>query len=169
MAAAETAAWRLKWVIIPVTILVLYCGRKLYRSIQQSPARFCGIRYARRGYLASASIPLLVLILIGVTIPARLEHRQWAIEARTNAYVYRFDRASEEYREMFGGLASDTNDLLKKLPDPDGSLAEALKNLDMSGYRPTADLAAVPNKKPRQLRGAARQYQLQQSCLPRFQ
>ena len=154
MAAAETAAWRLKWVMIPLTILVLYCGRKLYRSIQQSPARFCGIRYARRGYLASAAIPLLVLILIGVTIPARLEHRQWAIEARTNAYIYRFDRASEEYREMFGGLASDTNDLLKKLPDPDGSLAEALKNLDTSGYRPTADLAAVPNKKPQQLRGA---------------
>ena len=154
MAAAETAAWRLKWVIIPVTILVLYCGRKLYRSIQQSPARFCGIRYARRGYLASAAVPLLVLILIGVTVPARLEHRQWAIEARTNAYAYRFDRALEEYREMFGGLASDPNDLLEKLPDPDGSLAEALKNLDTSGYRPTADLAAVPNKKPRQLRGA---------------
>ena len=58
MAAAETAAWRLKWVMIPATILVLYCGRKLYRSIQESPARFCGLRYARRGYLASAAIPL---------------------------------------------------------------------------------------------------------------
>ena len=153
MAAAETAAWRLKWVMIPLTILVLYCGRKLYRSIQQSPTRFCGIRYARRGYLASAAVPLLVLILIGVTVPARLEHRQWAIEARDNAYAYRLDRALEEYREMFGGLASDTNDLLKKLPDPDGSLAEALKNLDTSGYRPTGEFAAVPNKKPQQLRG----------------
>ena len=153
MAAAETAAWRLKWVVIPVTILVLYFGRKLYRSIQQSPARFCGIRYARRGYLASAAVPLLVLILIGVTVPARLEHRRWADEARTNAYAYRFDRASEEYREKFGGLASDPNDLLKKLPDPDGSLAEALKNLDTSGYRPTGEFAAVPSKKPQQLRG----------------
>jgi len=154
IAAAETAAWRLKWVMIPITILVLYGGRKLYRSIQQSPVRFCAVRYARRGYLASAAVPLLVLILIGVTVPTRLEHRRWGIEARNNAYIYRFDRALEEYREKSGGLISDPNDLLKKLPDPDGSLAEALKNLDTSGYRPTADLAAVPNKKPQQLRGA---------------
>ena len=153
MAAAETAAWRLKWVVIPATILVLYCGRKLYRSIQQSPARFCGVRYARRGYLAAAAIPLLVLILIGVTVPARLRHRQWSIEAGIYASIYRTDRALDEYREEFGTLPSDPRDL-NRLPDPDGSLAAALKNLDMSGYRPTADLAAVPNKKPQQLRGA---------------
>ncbi len=154
IAAAETAAWRLKWVMIPLTLLVLFGSSKLYRSIQQSPVRFCGVRYARRGYLASAAIPLLVLILIGVTVPGRLQHRRWGIEARNNAYIYRFDRALEEYREKSGGLISDPNDLLKKLPDLDGSLAEALKNLDTSGYRPTADLAAVPNKKPQQLRGA---------------
>jgi hypothetical protein len=153
LAAAETAAWRLKWVMIPLSLLVLFGSRKLYRSIQQSPTRFCAVRYARNGYLASAAVPLLVLILIGVTIPTRLEHRRWAIEARTNSLIYRFDRASEDYREKFGGIASDPRDLLKELPDPDGSLAEALNNLDMSGYKPTADLAAVPNKKPQQLRG----------------
>ena len=152
MAAAETAAWRLKWVVIPVTILVLYCGRKLYRSIQQSPARFCGIRCARRGYLASAAVPLLVLILIGITVPARLRHRQWSIEAGINASIYRTDRALEEYREAFGTLPSDPRDL-NRLPDADGSLAAALKNLDLSGYRPTGEFAAVPNKKPQQLRG----------------
>ena len=152
MAAAETAAWRLKWVIIPLTILVLYCGRKLYRSIQQSPARFCGIRYARRGYLASAAVPLLVLILIGITVPARLRHRQWSIEAGINASIYRIDRALEEYREAFGTLPSDPRDL-NRLPDADGSLATALKSLDLSGYRPTGEFAAVPNKKPQQLRG----------------
>jgi hypothetical protein len=153
LAAAETAAWRLKWVMIPLSLLVLFGSRKLYRSVQQSPTRFCAVRYARNGYLASAAVPLLVLILIGVTIPTRLEHRRWAIEARTNSLIYRFDRASEDYREKFGGIASDPRDLLKELPDPDGSLAEALNNLDMSGYKPTADLAAVPNKKPQQLRG----------------
>ena len=31
LAAAETAAWRLKWVMIPVTIVVLYGSQKLYR------------------------------------------------------------------------------------------------------------------------------------------
>ena len=152
MTAAETAAWRLKWVMIPVTILVLYFGGKLYRSIRQSPARFCGLRYARGGYLASAAVPLLVLILIGITVPTRLEHRQWGIEATANPYIYRLDRASDEYREAFGGLPGDLQDL-KRLPDADGSIAEALKNIDTSGYRPTADLAAVPTKKPQQLRG----------------
>jgi hypothetical protein len=154
IAAAETASWRLKWAMIPVTLLVFYFGGKLYRSIKNSPVRFCGLRYARSGYLASAVVPLLVLILIGITVPERLRHRQWGIEARTNSLIYRFDRASEDYREKFGGIPSDPKDLLKELPDPDGSLAEALNNLDTSGYRPTADLAAMPNKKPQQLRGA---------------
>lgn len=152
VAAAETAAWRLKWVMIPLGLLVLFGGRKLYRSVQQSPARFCALRYARRGYLTSAVIPLIVLILIGITVPARLRHRQWSIEAGINASIYRTDRALDEYREMFGTLPSDYRDL-SRLPDPDGSLGAALKNLDMSGYRPTGEFAAVPNKKPQQLRG----------------
>ncbi|MGI9069326.1 MAG: hypothetical protein ACR2HX_23360 [Pyrinomonadaceae bacterium] len=152
VAAAETAAWRLKWVMIPLSLLVLFGSRKLYHSIQQSPVRFCALRYARRGYLASAAVPLLVLILIGVTVPARLRHRQWGIAAGINASIYRTDRALDEYRETFGTLPSDPRDL-SRLPDPDGSIAAALKNLDMSGYRSTGEFAAVPNKKPQQLRG----------------
>jgi hypothetical protein len=153
ISAAETAAWRLKWFMIPVSILVLYFGGKLYRSIRQSPVRFCGLRYALSGYLACAAVPLLVLVLIGVTVPTRLERRQWGIEANELPYAYRIDRASDEYREAFGGLPGDLQDL-KRLPDSDGSIAEALRNVDTSGYRPTADLAAVPTKKPQQLRGA---------------
>lgn len=153
IAAAETAAWRLKWVMIPLTLLVLFGGRRLYRSIQQSPVRFCGVRYARNGYLASAVVPVLVLILIAVTVPARLEHRQWGIEAAEKAHAYRYDRGLEEYREAFETLPSVAGDL-RRLPDPDGSIAAALESLDTSGYRPTADLAAMPNKKPQQLRGA---------------
>jgi hypothetical protein len=53
----------------------------------------------------------------------------------------------------FGTLPDDVSDLLKKLPDPDHSLAAALNNLDVSGYRPSAELAAVP-KKPQKLNGA---------------
>ena len=153
LAGAETAAWRLKWVMIPLTLLVLFASRKLYRSIQQSPARFCGLRYARRGYLATAAVPVLFLILIGITVPKRLEHRQWGIEADVNAHWRRYDRALDEYRETFETLPSVSGDL-RRLPDPDGSIAAALENLDTSGYRPTADLAAMPNKKPQQLRGA---------------
>jgi hypothetical protein len=159
--AAETAAWRLKWVAIPLAILVVFGSRRIYRSIQQSPAKFCGHRYARNGYIAAATVPVLILILIGITVPARLRHRQWGIEAGVNANIYRIDRALEEYRANFGGLPSDLKELLpadqndpKRVSDADGSLAEALKSLDTSGYRPSANLAAVPNKKLQQLRGS---------------
>ena len=153
LAAAETAAWRLKWAVIPLALLVVFGSRRVYRSIKQSPASFCGLGYARKGYFASALVPLLVLILIGITVPARLRHRQWAIEAKDYPSIRRIDRAFDEYRQLVGSLPGEPKDLLKRLPDKDGSIAEALRNLDTSNYKPTADLAAVPNKQPQQLRG----------------
>jgi hypothetical protein len=95
----------------------------------------------------------LILILIGVTVPERLRHRQWGIEAGFNAQAYRIDRALDEYRHKFGTLPSDFNDL-NRLPDADGSIATALKNIDASGYKVSAELAAVPKQKPQTLRGA---------------
>lgn len=154
LAAAETASWRLKWAVIPLALLVVFGSRKVYRSIKQSPASFCGLGYARKGYFASALVPLLVLILIGITVPARLRHRQWGVEAKDYPYIHRIDRAFDEYRQLVGSLPGEPKDLLKRLPDEDGSLAEALRNLDTSNYKPSADLAAVPNKQPQQLRGA---------------
>jgi hypothetical protein len=153
MAALETAAWHLKWAVIPMSLLVAFGSRKLYRSIQQAPDNFCALRFARNGYIASAAVPLLVLLLIGITIPARLRHRSWGTEAARNSYILRFDRALRDYREANEGLPSDVKPLTS-MPDPDGTLAEALTNLDVSGYRPSANLAAVPSRKPQQLRGA---------------
>ena len=153
LAAAETAAWRLKWLMIPISILVLFGSRKLYRSIRQSPNSFCGQRAARNGYLASAAIPLLVLVLIGVTVPARLRHRQWGIEAGMKAQGYALDRVLLRYREKFGTLPSDKKDLAR-LPDADGSIAALLKDIDASEYKPSAEMAAVPKQNPRTLRGA---------------
>jgi hypothetical protein len=153
VAAGETAAWRLKWVVIPVMVFVLWFGRKLYRSIAASPERFCGVRYARRALIASAAVPLLILVLIGMTVPERLRRRQWGIEAGFNAQAYRIDRALDEYRQKFGTLPSDFNDL-NRLPDTDGSIAAAVKNVDASGYKVSAELAAVPKQKPQTLRGA---------------
>ena len=154
VAAAETAAWRLKWVMIPVSLLVLFASRKLYRSIAQSPDRFCGLRYARNGYIASAAVPLLILILIGVTVPARLNHRQLGIDAGVNAVAYTFDRAIFEYSQKFQRVPNDLSDL-RQLPDADGSIAAALTTLDPAtypnAYRPYAELAA--KQKPQTLRG----------------
>lgn len=154
VAAAETAAWRLKWIAIPVTILVIWAGRKIYRSMLQTPAQFCGVRYARAGLLVSALVPALIALLIGVTVPERLKHRQLGIEAGFRAQGYAIDRALLEYRLQFGTLPSDLKDL-SRLPDKDGSIAAALTSVDSTGYKVvTADVAALPTKKPQQLRGA---------------
>lgn len=151
--AAETAAWKLKWLMIPVSMLVVFGSRKLYRSIRRSPANFCGLRAARNGYFASAAVPLLVLILIGVTVPARLRHRAWGIEAGDNAQGYAIDRVLLQYREKFGSFPSDKKELAR-LPDADGSIAALLKEIDGAEYKPGADVAAVPQQNPRTLRGA---------------
>jgi hypothetical protein len=153
VSAAETAAWRLKWITIPVAFLVLWSGRKIYRSILSAPDRFCGLRYARRGLLASALVPALIAILIGVTVPERLRQRQLGIEAGFYARGYTIDRALLEYKLAFGTLPTDLRDL-SRLPDQDGSVSAALAGLDTSGYKVTADLASLPTKKPRPLRGA---------------
>ncbi len=156
IAAAETAAWRLKWIAIPATIVVLWTSRKLYRSMLQTPSRFCGFAYARGGLAASTLIPLMIAVLIAVTVPERLRQRQLGIEAGIQALGYTYDRALFEYRLKYGRLPSDLSDL-KQLPDPDGSIAVALNSLGLepekfsTAYRPTADVAS--RQRPVTLRG----------------
>ena len=152
VAAAETAAWRLKWVAIPVTILVLWGGRKIYRSMLDEPGRFCGLRYARSGLLASVIVPALLVVMIGVTVPDRLQQRQDRLDAEANAPGLTMGRAFYEYQLQFGTLPAVAKDLTR-LPDKDGSIAAALQKIDVNGYKATADLAALPTKKPRPLRG----------------
>jgi hypothetical protein len=153
MAAAETAAWHLKWIAIPLSALVVFGSRRIFHSIKKAPVGFCGQRAARNGYFASAAVPLLVLILIGVTVPQRLRNRQLGIKAEQAAQGYRIDRALVEYHQTFGTLPSEPKDL-SRLHDADGSIAAALKNLDTSGYTVESEVAAVPTKKPRSLGGA---------------
>src|SRR6185295_10594809 len=98
MIAGQTAAWRLKWLVIPATLLVIIAGRRIYRSILRQPSSFCGAAYARRGLAASAAACFLVLFFIGFSVPARLRNRQVALEAAYNANIYRIDRKLLEYR-----------------------------------------------------------------------
>jgi hypothetical protein len=153
VAAAETAAWRLKWVAIPVTIVVFWAGWRIYRSIRIRPARFCGLGYARVGLMASAGVPLLIALFIGITVPRRLQHRREGIKAGFHAQLYAIDRVLLDYRARFGTLPTELKDL-KRLPDPDGAIAAALANIDPTGYKTSADVAALPKAKPRTLRGA---------------
>jgi len=146
--AGEVSAWRLKWVMLPVALIVLWGGARIIRSIKQDPSRFIGLRAARMGFVASALVTLTIATLIGITVPERLERRQWGIEAATNAPYYTLGRAQLEYRDLHGTLPAQ-EDLVKELgtlPDPDGSIAEALRNLEVSGYEPTTVLAAASTK-----------------------
>ena len=154
VAAGETAAWRLKWISIPVFIVIVWFGRKLYRSIKLQPDKFCGVTYARRGLLASSIVVLLIATLIGVTVPARLRHRRFAKEAAVRAQGYAIERALTEYRIQYKSYPADIKDLQERTSDPDGTLAAALANLDPNAYRPTAEFAAVATEKAPRLRGA---------------
>ena len=153
VAAAETAAWQLKWVAIPTTMFVLFAGRKMYRSVKESPAQFCGLKYARLGFVASAAVPLLILVLIGETVPDRLRQRNDGIVAGQNALGYGFERLVFQYKQEFGTYPSHKEDL-RRLPDPDGSIASLLRDIEGAEYKASAEVAAVPTKQPKRLRGA---------------
>jgi len=153
VAAAETAAWQLKWIAIPLTLIVFCGARKIYGSIKQSPERFCGLRYARSGFVASAAVPLIITILIGITVPERLELRNDGIEAGHKALGYGFERLLFQYKQEFGSYPSHKEDL-KRLPDRDGSIASLLKDIEAAEYKASAEVAAVPTKKPQRLQGA---------------
>ena len=154
VAAAETAAWRVKWISIPVMFVTLWFGRKLYRSIRLQPQRFCGLRYARSGLLASATVGFLIALLIGVTVPERLRQRELAKEAAIRADYYTFEAAALEYRERYQTYPADLKDLRDRIPDPYGTLAAALQNIEPDGYVPHGELAEVTPQKSRSLRGA---------------
>jgi type II secretory pathway pseudopilin PulG len=148
VAAGETAAWRLKWISIPVLIAILVVGRKLYQSVRLQPEKFCGVKYARRGLLASSIVVLLIALLIGVTVPARLRHRQLAKEAAIRAQIYTFEHALLEYRLKYRSLPPDFQTLLERIPDPDGTL----RSLNPKGYHATVEVA-MSTEKPRRMRG----------------
>jgi type II secretory pathway pseudopilin PulG len=154
VAAGETAAWRLKWIAIPLFIVTAWLGRKLYRSIKFQPERFCGVKYARRGLVSSCVVVILIAFLIVITVPARLENRRIAREEGIKANWHTFERALLEYRSLYKTYPADFKDLRERISDPDGSLAAVLATLDPNGYHPSADVAAVASEKSRRLRGA---------------
>ena len=160
VSAAETAAWRLKWIALPATLLTLWASSLICASIRRNPKRFAGSRIAHTGLTAAALVTVLIATFIGITIPERLRQRQLGLEAATSARLYTIHRAFLEYRTLYGGYPATPDDLRqalasKAIPDPDGSIAAALVGIEASAYNPGADLASLPKKKPRSLRGSA--------------
>ena len=137
MAAGETAAWRIKWIAIPVMFVLLWIGRAVYRSMLRTPERFAGLVMARRGLLASAIVALLFVTMIGVTVPARLRQRQDGIRAGMLARGYTYHLAVLDYQAKYGVLPTEPKDLMR-LPDPDGSIAAAIADIEPSWYQTTS-------------------------------
>jgi hypothetical protein len=156
VAAAETAAWRLKWFALPLGPLAVWSGLRVCASLRREPARFNGLRFAHAGLAASALVVLMFATCIGVTIPERLRQQQISLEAAQEVRLDTFNRALLEYRLRYKTLPTDLNELKDRLPDPDKSIAAVLADLDpASEYHPGTLVASLPPKKSRSLRGAA--------------
>lgn len=146
VAAAETAAWRLKFLALPITLLAVWMSARICASIRRAPSRFIGSHLAHSGLAASSLVALMIVAFIGVTVPERLRQRQRGIDAGIAAPGYTIQRALLEYRARYGTYPTDMRDLRERLPDPDGTIAAALDSIDPRGYKPSADIAALPSK-----------------------
>jgi hypothetical protein len=160
MGAAETAAWRLKWIAIPASLVALWLSHMICKSIRSNPKRFAGIRMANGGLVSSALVAVMIITFIGINIPARLRQRIEADSAATYSHLHAINLGFLEYRERFGTFPATPDDLKealasKAIPDPDSLIAEAVKEMDGSSYSPGGELAALPKKKSRSLRGTA--------------
>src|SRR3989440_6239609 len=140
--AAETAAWRLKWSALPAALLLTLLCRRLRARMRREPSRFVGHRHARVGLALTIAVALALTALIGVTVPERLRMRELARRAAENAVLYETDLALARYRKRFGTYPSALADL-RRLEDPDGSIARLLARIEPGEYKPETDLASL--------------------------
>ena len=142
--AAETAAWRLKWLALPLSLVALWAGRRVCARVAAEPSRFTGLRVARSGFAMSAMVAVGIAVLIGVTVPARLRQRETAARAAENAIAYEVSGVLLAYETRFESVPVKAKDLYKLLPDPDGSVARTVALLESGIYEPEAAIAALP-------------------------
>jgi type II secretory pathway pseudopilin PulG len=140
--AAETAAWRLKWTALPAGFVLTGVCAWLRARMRREPACFVGHRHARAGLVTTALVALLLAALVGVTVPERVRLRELARRAAENAVLYETDLALARYRKRFGTYPASLSDL-RRLEDPDGSVARLLATIAPGEYRPEADVASI--------------------------
>jgi len=140
--AAETAAWRLKWTGLPAGFLLTGLCAWAYRRMRREPARFVGHRHARLGLMTTAGTAVALAVLVGITVPERLRMRELALRAAENAVLYETDLALARYRKRFGTYPAALTDL-RRLEDPDGSIARLLTVIAPGEYKAETDLASL--------------------------
>lgn len=153
--AAETAAWRLKWTVLPAGFVLTglcawACGR-----MRREPARFVGHRHARLGLVTTAAVAFTLAALIGVTVPERLRIRELGKRAAENALLYETDLALARYKKKFGTYPAALTDL-RRLEDPDGSIAHLLATIAPGEYKAETDLASLSTGRGAKARGRRR-------------
>ena len=87
-------------------------------------------------------VTLALAVLIGVTVPERLRMRELGKRAAENAVLYETDLALARYRKRFGTYPAALTDL-RRLEDPDGSVARLLARIAPGEYKPEADIASL--------------------------
>lgn len=152
-AAAETAAWRLKWVLLPLSVGAAYAGRRALAHIAVNRARYAAPRLAHAGFSLSVLVAFAAYALVGVSVPERLRQRRVASESARNAEAYEPIKVLLEYQQQYGSLPTNADDL-RKLPDPDGSVARAIEMIKGGAYDPDATIASLPPA-PTRARGNA--------------
>lgn len=145
--AATTAAWRTKHLLLPLSFITFWTSAKLFQRVRREPERFLWLRFARCGLALSALALTANLALALFFIPELLEQRRIAREAAANALLYGAHRMLLEYRELYGTYPSSLDDL-RKLPDPDGSNAKLLAQLNTASYMPSSVQAAQLKTRP---------------------
>jgi len=145
VAAGETAAWGLKWLALPTSVLVVWASTIAYLKMRRDPTRHLGFAVARAGLAMSVAVVFGLTLLIAVTIPERLRQRELARQAADDAVRHRIDRVLLAYKAIHGTLPASIEDLSKQLPDDkDGSVARVIDALQSGTYKPEADLASIP-------------------------
>lgn len=143
VAAAETAAWRLKWALFPLSLLTMAASAWVRTTLRREPRRFAGPRLAYAGFALSAGVAISMLVLIGVTVPERLRQRELARQAAEDAQRHVVQRVLLEYRARYDSLPKEADDL-RKLKDEDGVVDMVYGLLKSGQYTPEASLAALP-------------------------
>ncbi|MDQ3684907.1 MAG: hypothetical protein M3430_04820 [Acidobacteriota bacterium] len=147
VAAGEVAAWQLKWLLFPAAALVVWMCVRARRKIVRQPARYTGLSAARAGFSMATIAAAAVALLIGVTIPERLRQRELALQAADDVVRHASNRMLLGYMSRHGSLPTNVDELIKDLrntPDPDGTLAKVIAEMQAGVYSPEASLASVP-------------------------
>jgi hypothetical protein len=153
--AAETAAWRLKWTALPAGLVLTGLCAWLCGRMRREPSRFVGHRHARLGLVTTAAVAFALAALIGMTVPERLHIRELGKRAAENAVLYETDLALARYKKKFGTYPAALTDL-RRLEDPDGSVARLLANIAPGEYKAETDLASLSTGRGAKSRGRRR-------------